>query len=130
MVTVLVVEDNAVTRNIVRLALSAQGYRVLEAADGASAISTMTEQRPDLVIQDLALPDIDGMNLAQILHRLPGCGDVPIIAFSAFVDKLQEVRTTHDIFRAFLPKPILPSKLIDLVKRITSHEQQGQAVNS
>jgi twitching motility two-component system response regulator PilG len=130
MVTVLVVEDNAITRNIVRLALSSQGYRVLEAADGASAISAMTDQRPDLVIQDLALPDIDGMNLAQILHRLPGCGDVPIIAFSAFVDKLEVVRNTQDIFRAFLPKPILPSKLIELVKRITRNEQQVQAVNS
>ena len=84
--TILVVEDNAITRQIIRLSLSAHGYSIVEAEDGATAISKMAEHQPDLVIQDLALPDMDGLTLAQTLHSLPGREDVPIVAFSAFVD--------------------------------------------
>ena len=118
--TILIVEDNAITRQIIRLSLAAQGYDVVEAEDGRTAISKMVEQRPDLVIQDLGLPDIDGLSLAQTLHTLPGREDVPIVAFSAFVDRLEEARATNDLFKAFIPKPIEPSKLVALVKRMMS----------
>jgi two-component system sensor histidine kinase/response regulator len=117
-VTILVVEDNAVTRQIVRLSLAAQGYKILEAEDGRTAISKLAEHHPDLIIQDLALPDIDGLTLAQTLHALPGREDIPIVAFSAFVERLEEARASKDIFRAFIPKPIEPSKLVALVKRL------------
>lgn len=116
--TILVVEDNAVTRQIVRLSLAAQGYEILEAEDGRTAISKLTEHHPDLIIQDLALPDIDGLTLAQTLHDLPGREDIPIIAFSAFVERLEEARGSQGLFRAFIPKPIEPSKLVSLVKRL------------
>lgn len=116
--TILVIEDNAVTRQIVRLSLSAQGYEILEAEDGRTAIAKLAECHPDLIIQDMALPDIDGLTLAQTLHDLPGRGDIPIIAFSAFVDRLEEARASKGIFRAWIPKPIEPSKLVGLVKRL------------
>jgi two-component system chemotaxis response regulator CheY len=119
-VTILVVEDNAITRQIIRLSLSAQGYSIVEAEDGATAISKMAEHQPDLVIQDLALPDMDGLTLAQTLRGLPGREDVPIVAFSAFVDRLEEARATEALFKAFVPKPIEPSKLVALVKRLTT----------
>ncbi|HTW63121.1 MAG TPA: response regulator [Bryobacteraceae bacterium] len=120
MSTILIVEDNAVTRQIMRLSLAAQGYEIIEAEDGAAAISKMAECEPALVIQDLALPDIDGLSLAQALRSLPGREDIPIVAFSAFLDRLEEARATNDIFRAFVPKPIEPSKLVSLVKRLLS----------
>jgi CheY-like chemotaxis protein len=119
-VTILVIEDNAITRQIVRLSLSAQGYNIIEAEDGATAIAKMAEHHPDLVIQGLALPDIDGLTLAQTLHGLPGREDIPIVAFSAFVERLEEARATEAIFKAFIPKPIEPSKLVNLVKRLTA----------
>lgn len=115
--TILVVEDNAVTRQIVRLSLAAQGYEVLEAEDGRTAIAKLAEHRPDLIIQDMALPDIDGLTLAQTLHDFPGREDIPIVAFSAFVEKLEEARASEGLFRAFIPKPIEPSKLVSVVKR-------------
>jgi CheY-like chemotaxis protein len=118
-VTILVIEDNAITRQIVRLSLAAHGYEILEAEDGRTAISKLTGHHPDLIILDLALPDIDGLTLAQALHDLPGCEDIPIVAFSAFVERLEEARASKDLFRAFVPKPIEPSKLVALVKRLT-----------
>ena len=116
--TILVIEDNAITRQIVRLSLAAHGYEILEAEDGRTAIAKLAAHHPDLIIQDLALPDIDGMTLAQTLHELPGCEDIPIVAFSAFVERLEEARASKDLFRAFVPKPIEPSKLVALVKRL------------
>ncbi|HEX5229395.1 MAG TPA: response regulator [Bryobacteraceae bacterium] len=120
MVTILIVEDNAVTRQIMRISLAGQGYRIIEAEDGRTAISKMVEHNPALVIQDLGLPDIDGLSLAQTLHSLPGLEHVPIVAFSAFVDRLEEARSTDKLFTAFVPKPIEPSKLVDLVKRLVA----------
>ena len=120
MQTILIIEDNAITRQILRLSLSSAGYEVIEAEDGRSAIAKMAEQPPDLVIEDLGLPDIDGVSLAQTLRSLPGREDVPIVAFSAFVDRLEEARATNDLFKAFIPKPIEPSKLVGLVKRLIS----------
>ena len=113
---ILVVEDNAITRKIMRLALTAQGYEVVEAEDGRSALAAMSNILPDLVLQDLALPDIDGLSLARRLRELPGRDEVPIVAFSAFISRLEEARATKDVFRAFIPKPILPSTLVQLVK--------------
>jgi CheY-like chemotaxis protein len=129
MLTILIVEDNAITRQIMRLSLAGEGYRIIEAEDGRTAISKMAEHLPALVIQDLGLPDIDGLSLAQTLHALPGREDVPIVAFSAFVDRLEEARATNDLFRAFIPKPIEPSKLVGLVKRLVS-VQAGDQVHS
>jgi len=117
-VQILLVEDNVITRQIVRLSLAAQGYEIIEAEDGRTAISKLADHHPDLIIQDLALPDIDGLTLARTLHELPGRGDIPIVAFSAFVDRLEGARASDGLFRAFIPKPIEPSKLVTLVKRI------------
>jgi CheY-like chemotaxis protein len=117
-VTILVVEDNAVTRQIVRLSLAAHGYEIVEAENGRTAISKLVEHRPNLIIQDLALPDIDGLTLAQTLRDLSGSQDIPIVAFSAFFEKLEEARASKGLFRAFVPKPIEPSKLASLVKRL------------
>lgn len=118
MAMILIVEDNAITRQILRLSLTAQGYEIIEAEDGGTAISKMSEHLPALVIQDLALPDIDGLSLAQTLRSLPGREDVPIVAFSAFLDRLEEARASNDLFKAFVPKPIEPSRLVSLVKRL------------
>ena len=120
METILIVEDNAVTRQIMRISLAAQGYRIIEAEDGRTAIAKMAEHHPALVILDLGLPDIDGLTLAQTLRVLPGREDVPFVAFSAFVDRLGGARKTNDLFKAFVPKPIEPSKLVDLVKRLVA----------
>jgi len=120
MQTILIVEDNAITRQIMRLALTGQGYEIIEAEDGRTALGKLAQRCPDLIIQDLGLPDINGLTLAQNLHSLPGREKVPIVAFSAFVDRLEEARATDDLFRAFIPKPIEPSKLVALVKRVIS----------
>src|SRR5207248_1930024 len=69
--TILVVEDNKITRRMFRVALESQGWDVVEAHDGKSAIQEMSRARPDLVVQDLTLPDVEGFDLLRRLSE-PG----------------------------------------------------------
>ncbi|MBI3563531.1 MAG: EAL domain-containing protein [Gammaproteobacteria bacterium] len=112
---IMVVEDNPITRKSVRLALQAEGYRVTEAEDGRRALEQMHAQPPDLVLLDLLLPDIHGADLVLQLRALPGGSDIPILAFSGFVSKMEEARVAGAGFTDFLLKPVEPSRLVQTV---------------
>ena len=91
--TIMLVEDNAFTRQSVRIALEKRGHSVVEAADGASALAALASGPVDLILQDLALPDIDGFDLVTQLRALPHGGIAPILAFSGLLSKLDEARS-------------------------------------
>lgn len=114
-ILILVVDDNPITRKTVRLALCAEGYHVLEAEDGREALQQMTAEPPDLVLLDLLLPDIYGADLVTQLRALPGGADIPILAFSGFISKMEEARVAGAGFTDFLLKPIEPSHLVRIV---------------
>src|SRR5207244_529717 len=76
--TVLVVEDNPATRKMLRVTLATEGYSVAEAGDGRSALAIAEARLPDLVLQDLILPDLDGFELLRRLRALPGGSELPI----------------------------------------------------
>jgi PAS domain S-box-containing protein len=113
---ILVVEDNRITRRMLRVALESQGWSVVEAADGKSAIEAFTAARPDLLIQDLTLPDIDGLALLERLAALSGGTMVPVIATSGFLSKLEEARNLSIGFVERLFKPVDPHRLIEIVR--------------
>ena len=68
---ILVVEDNEITRKMVRVTLQADSYEVVEAADAATALQLATAACPDLILLDLRLPDMDGFDLLSRLRALP-----------------------------------------------------------
>jgi PAS domain S-box-containing protein len=113
--TVMVVDDNAATRRMVKNALARHGYTVLEAPDGATARALMISDHPRVVLQDLVLPDTDGFTLVGELRKLAKF-DVTILAFSGFVSKLDEARISAVGFDHIIPKPIAPSALVPLVE--------------
>jgi CheY-like chemotaxis protein len=112
--TVLVIEDNAITSEFVRLALQSDGYSVLEAPDGKTGIALAIEHSPDLILQDLLLPDVDGLELVRMLRALPEGRSIPILAFSAFRSKLDAARNFR-AFSGYVPKPIEPLELIKML---------------
>ena len=113
--TILVIEDNPVTRKMLRVTLESENFRVLEAGDGRTALALLDVHRPDLVLQDLILPDMDGLELVQRLRsRAPGAA-LPILALSGFLSRLEESRTTEAGFSALLVKPIEPPALIEAI---------------
>jgi PAS domain S-box-containing protein len=116
---ILVVEDNPTTRKMVRVALESHGYTVVEAADCRSALDRAREQLPDLILQDLILPDMDGFELLRRLRELPGGTKVPILCLSGFVSRIDEARAMRTIqggFAAVLVKPVDPIQLLEIVR--------------
>jgi PAS domain S-box-containing protein len=114
--TILVVEDNPITRKMLRVALESEGYSVAEAADGRAALAEAERSPPALVLQDLILPDMNGFELVRQLRALPGTRDTPIFALSGFLGRIEEARTAQAGFTAVLVKPIEPSTLLDAIK--------------
>jgi PAS domain S-box-containing protein len=113
---IMVVEDNAATRRMVRNALVRHGHEVIEAADGESARSLMKSEQPTLVLQDLMLPDADGFELVGELRRIARGTDVSILAFSGFVSELDEARISTVGFDDIIAKPIAPSRIVPLIE--------------
>ena len=110
---ILVVEDNPVTRKAVCVALSAEGFAVLAAENGAQALAHMADGSIDLVLQDLNLPDIDGCELLPRLRAAAAANIPPILALSGMA---HEERAAGAGFTELLVKPIEPSRLVEVVR--------------
>src|SRR5690349_11481414 len=98
---------------MLRLSLESDGYAVLEAPDGRTAISLAQQNTPALVLQDLVLPDMSGFELVRQLRAV--CGETPILALSGFVNRVEDARKIAAGFTALLVKPIEPSRMLEVV---------------
>jgi CheY-like chemotaxis protein len=112
---ILVVEDNWIAAEMVRMVLESRGYSVLVATTGRQAMEWISLQEYHLILLDLMLPDVDGAQLLQILRRLPGCEDIPIVAFSAFVSRLNDLKSQGAGFDDYIAKPVEPQELIRVI---------------
>jgi CheY-like chemotaxis protein/signal transduction histidine kinase len=112
--TILIVEDNPTTRKLVRITLECEGYQVVEAEDGRTALQLMASAAPSLVVQDLMLPDLDGVKLTHQLREVAGRRDVPIIVLSGFGSLLMQ--RSGPGADASLLKPVDPSRLAEMVR--------------
>ena len=114
---VLVVEDNADTRESLSLVLSFSGFEVREAADGADGLRQALEWRPDAVVSDLGMPVMDGWEMARRLRGQLG-GSVHLIAVSGFTQGPDRQRSLDAGFDHHLGKPIRPEELIALLGQV------------
>jgi DNA-binding response OmpR family regulator/signal transduction histidine kinase len=114
--SILLVEAQRATREIVRKAVVEAGFRVHVARDGAHALELMAGERPQIVIQDLMLPDVDGFALAHQLRALADGSPVRMIALSGVVSHLDARRITELGFDGVIAKPVLPARLVRLVR--------------
>jgi CheY-like chemotaxis protein len=103
--TVLVVDDDDFVRDSTRILLEDLGARVLTARDGASALDQLAAHTPDLVLSDLAMPEMDGYQLVARVRSDPARASLPIIAVSALTSPSDRERTRQAGFDAHLGKP-------------------------
>jgi two-component system cell cycle response regulator DivK len=114
---ILVVEDDADNRRIVVKVLTVDGYEVLEATDGRSALAIARKEHPDLIIMDLAMPGLDGWQAATQLKSDPKVADIPIIALTAFAMRGDEERAREAGCDGYLSKPCRPQTIREVVRR-------------
>jgi PAS domain S-box-containing protein len=111
---VLLVEDNPITRRMLRATFESGGYTVAEAGDGASALEAARRQPPDLVVTDFVLPDRDGLELLADIRSLPRGGAVPAILVTGMVSRLDSLRDRAEEDTHILPKPVEPARLLEV----------------
>jgi CheY-like chemotaxis protein len=117
MATLLVIEDEAPLRaNLVRL-LSAEGYRVIAAADGEEGIRRVGEGRPDLVICDILMPLVDGFGVLAALRSQPETAAIPFIFLTASADKEDLARGLRSGANDYVTKPFKIADLLAAVRK-------------
>ena len=114
---VLVVEDNERNMKLFRDVLQASGFRTLEAATGERAVELALEQRPDLVLMDIQLPDIDGVEALRRLRADDGFAPVPVVALTAQAMEGDRERFLAAGFDGYLSKPVDIADFVATVKR-------------
>jgi CheY-like chemotaxis protein len=116
--TVLVVEDFADNRFMMRKLLEMSGYQVVEAVDGREAVEVAESALPDLILMDLSLPRLDGLDATRRIRELDGLGRVPIIAVSAHDTNDFHADALAAGCNEYVTKPIDFDELDALVKKL------------
>jgi CheY-like chemotaxis protein len=103
---ILVVEDAPDLRELLRLTFEGEGYEVLTAVDGLSAVEAALRELPDAVVMDMSLPGLDGYNAARLMRREPSLAGVPFIACTAYNRWEWQGKAIAAGFDAFMTKPL------------------------
>ena len=114
---ILVVEDNAKNMTLLRDVLRATGYRTLEASTGGQALMLATEHGPALVLMDIRLPDMDGMEALRRLRMDDRTASIPVLAVTAQAMKGDRERFNEAGFDGYLSKPIDIDELLTTVEK-------------
>lgn len=115
---ILIVEDEAVMRRVLLLALDAHGYSVVEAVTGEQALTRVHDQPPDAVILDLGLPDMDGVAVARAVRD---AHDLPIIVLSARNEEQEQIRALDAGVNDYVTKPFREGELMARVRAALRH---------
>lgn len=121
--TILVVDDNEANRALARSTLEDEGYRVVVANDGRAGLEALEREKPDCVLLDVRMPDVNGFEACQQIRSLPGGHDIPII----FLTALRDVDTFDQALAVggddFLTKPVRPAELVARVQTVLKLRQ-------
>jgi two-component system cell cycle response regulator DivK len=121
---ILIVEDNAKNMKLARDVLQSKGYTTLEAVTGEDGVRIAIEKKPDLVLMDIQLPGINGIEALRQVRADPGCARIPVVAFTASVTSTDRSQISAAGFDGFLSKPINLKEFLDTVKRLLQSAPQ------
>jgi len=124
---VLVAEDEEDGREIFGTILRHNGFEVILAEDGAEAVRLATEHRPDLILMDLSLPELDGWEATARLKEDSRTADIPVIALTVHVQEEHRRRAAQAGCVDFLGKPVEPRTVLEVVQRYVSSGGSAKA---
>lgn len=116
--TILYVEDNELNRKIVRDLLKRTSYELIEAHDGEAGVALALEKQPGLILMDIQLPKISGMEATRRLRADPATAGTPIIAITSFALSGDEQKAKDAGATAYLAKPYSPFDLLKLIRSL------------
>ncbi|MBA7582814.1 Polar-differentiation response regulator DivK [subsurface metagenome] len=122
---ILIVEDNPQNMSLMEMLLRAKGYILLKAIDGEEAMDMATTKRPDLILMDVQLPKMSGLEVTRRLRQLPAFNHIPIIAITAYAMKGDKEKFIGAGCDAYLPKPINTRELPRVISEMLFHQQKG-----
>ncbi|HEY0352998.1 MAG TPA: response regulator [Enterovirga sp.] len=114
--TVLIVEDNELNMKLFSDLLEAHGYATLKTANGIEAIEIARAHHPDLILMDIQLPEVSGLDVTRWLKEDDDLKSIPVIAVTAFAMKGDEERIRQGGCEAYLSKPISVAKFLETVR--------------
>ena len=114
---VLIVEDNELNMKLFHDLLEASGMLILETRNGIEALEVAKREKPDLIVMDIQLPEMSGLEVTERIKSDPELGAIPVIAVTAFAMKGDEERIRAAGCEAYLSKPISIDNFIATVKR-------------
>ena len=115
--TVMIIEDNELNMKLFGDLLEVSGYATLQFDNGKNAVALVREHRPDLILIDIQLPEVSGLDIIQWLKAEDDLRDIPIIAVTAFAMKGDEERIRQTGCDAYISKPIQVADFVATVKR-------------
>jgi len=116
--TILYVEDNEFNRKIVRDLLARTSYRLLEATDGEAGVTMALQESPNLILMDIQLPKISGLDATRRLRADPRTAQIPIIAITSYALSGDDQKALDAGASAYLAKPYSPRELLDLIRKL------------
>ncbi len=116
--TILYVEDNELNRKIVRDLLKRTKYQLVEAHDGEAGVAKAVELRPDLILMDIQLPKISGLDATRKIRAEAATANIPIIAITSFALSGDDVKAKEAGATAYLAKPYSPFDLLNLIRKL------------
>jgi two-component system cell cycle response regulator DivK len=115
--TVLIVEDNELNMKLFHDLLDAHGYKTLQTRNGMDALALAREHRPDLILMDIQLPEVSGLEVTKWLKEDDQLRQIPVVAVTAFAMKGDEERIREGGCEAYISKPISVTMFLDTVKQ-------------
>jgi two-component system cell cycle response regulator DivK len=113
---ILIVEDNEKNMKLVRDVLQVKGYQTIEAGSAEDGIALAQAQKPDLVLMDIQLPGMNGIEALGVLRADPGTAGIPVIAVTASVMQQDRKQITEAGFDAYIGKPINLKEFLETVR--------------
>lgn len=120
---ILIVEDNDLNLKLFRDLLSAHGYETIETKEGMEAITLARSEKPDLILMDIQLPEISGLDVTRRLKSDDGLRNIPIVAVTAFAMKDDEEKILEAGCEAYISKPISIISFLNTVRRFLGEEE-------
>lgn len=124
MAKILLVEDNDLNRDMLSRRLERKGYQVVMAGDGVQGVASASQEKPDLILMDLSLPELDGWEASKRIKEAPETSGIPIIALTAHAMAGDRDRAMQSGCDDYDTKPIEFSRLLSKIEKLLGREKK------